>query len=201
MAREAGIIYEYIWVGIIIAILAGFAASLGYYSFAMNVNPACKAYKATEDLLSLIRENAQKGGVVEEAPGIYKVYIIGRQFVWIPSEIVLKDPRQVTFYVVSEDVIHGFQIAGTNVNFMVFPGYVAEFTWYPPSDMEGELLMVCNEYCGIGHQFMKGKVVIERSAQALAGDREDEDDVYKVIEDLLREAMTLTTTTGLASTS
>ncbi len=193
--REAGIIYEYIWVGIIIAVLAGFAASLGYYSFAMNVNPACKAYKATEDLLSLIRENAQKGGVVEEAPGIYKVYIIGRQFVWIPSEIVLKDPRQVTFYIVSEDVIHGFEIAGTNVNFMVFPGYVAEFTWYPPSDMKGEFLIVCNEYCGVGHQFMKGKLVIERSAQALS----EEEEGYGFIEELLRDIITLTTSLGAIS--
>ncbi len=161
--EEEGMIYEFIWIGMVIAILAGFAASLGYYSFVMDINPACEAYVATEDLLADIREKAEQGGVVEVAPGIYEVYIIGRQFVWIPSEIVLKDPREVTFYVVAEDVIHGFEIAGTNVNFMIFPGYVAKFTWYPPSDMSGEFLMVCNEYCGVGHQFMKGVLIIERS--------------------------------------
>jgi cytochrome c oxidase subunit 2 len=169
MEPKNGMVYEYAWIAIIIAMLTGFAASLAYYSFVLDVNPACKAYRATEDLLSEIRAKAEQGGVYEVAPGVYEVYIIGRQFVWIPSEIVLRDPKQVTFYVVAEDVIHGFEVAGTNVNFMIFPGYVAEFTWYPPSDLEGELIMVCNEYCGVGHQFMKGKLIIERT-EALSGD-------------------------------
>lgn len=164
MAREeSGIIFEYLWIIIIVSILAGFTASLAYYSFVLNVNPACKTYKAEGELLETIRAKANEGGVFEIAPGVYEVYIVGRQFIWMPNEIRLVDPKQVTFYVISEDVIHGFEIAGTNVNFMVFPGYVSVLTWYPPEDLEGELPIICNEYCGIGHQFMSGTLIIERT--------------------------------------
>jgi cytochrome c oxidase subunit 2 len=57
--------------------------------------------------------------------------------------------------ITAPDVIHGFQIAGTNVNVMVFPGYIAEITWKVPANMPpGKYLVVCNEYCGAGHQNM-----------------------------------------------
>lgn len=170
MGHEKGLIFEYIWILMIIAVIAGFAASLAYYSFSLNVNPACKAYKATEDEIAQFQEQVNTQPVIEVAPGVYEVYIIGRQFLWQPSEIVLRDPKIVTFKVLSADVIHGFEIVGTNVNIMVFPGYIGELTWEVPSYMEGEYLIVCNEYCGVGHQFMYGKLVIERSEQALSGD-------------------------------
>lgn len=166
MAPKNGVIYEYIYIIIIVAILAGFISSLAYYSFALNVNPACDVIKADERALSEIRELALSNPVIEVAPGVYEVYIISRQYIWIPDTIVLKDPKQVTFYVATEDVIHGFEIVGTNANFMVIPGYISKFTWYPPSDMEGEFLLLCNEYCGVGHQLMKAKLVIERSQGA-----------------------------------
>jgi heme/copper-type cytochrome/quinol oxidase subunit 2 len=35
--------------------------------------------------------------------------------------------------------------------------------------VSGETLMICHEYCGIGHQLMWGKVVIERSGATLSG--------------------------------
>ncbi|MCE4615555.1 MAG: hypothetical protein F7C09_00625 [Aeropyrum sp.] len=189
---HGGLVYEYIYIAIIVAVLAGFISSLGYYSFALNINPACEAIKADEEQLQEIQQLAFSNPVVEKAPGIYDVYIYGRQYVWIPSTITLENPKQVTFYVATGDVIHGFEIAGTNVNFMVLPGYISKFTWYPPSDLEGELLLLCNEYCGVGHQLMKASIIIERSGEAL----DTTSDSGGFIEELI-SLLSITSPTGI----
>ena len=56
------------------------------------------------------------------------------------------------FRITSPDVLHGFQIVGTNVNLTVAPGYVSEAT--TTFREPGEYLVVCNEHCGLGHHNM-----------------------------------------------
>ena len=59
----------------------------------------------------------------------------------------------------SPDVIHGFAITQTAVNMMAIPGLVnmMSHTFRTP----GTYFLVCNEYCGIGHQDMAGKIVVQ----------------------------------------
>jgi cytochrome c oxidase subunit II len=65
----------------------------------------------------------------------------------------------VKFYVTSSDVVHGFEIAQTDVNIMAIPGWVnsASHRFTKP----GTYLLVCNEYCGIGHQNMYGTIEVK----------------------------------------
>jgi len=152
---------EKIWAGIVAAMVVVFLAALAYAAWVIGlqvpggdvqlVNPQ----RALEEL---------KPGVREVAPGKYEVTLIGKMWGWFPNKIVLKDPVEVKFRLTSVDVIHGFEIVGTNVNVMVFPGYVAEITWRVPQSAKGTYLMICNEYCGAGHQNMYGYVIIERSS-------------------------------------
>jgi len=65
----------------------------------------------------------------------------------------------VTFKVTSVDVVHGFEVEGTRVNMMLLPGQIAENTYR--FEHPGEHLMICHEYCGVGHQTMHGRVVVE----------------------------------------
>ncbi|MCE4617166.1 MAG: cytochrome c oxidase subunit II [Desulfurococcales archaeon] len=149
---------EYVWIAVIILMLTSFLGLLGYATI-------IKGYSTPEDVVTCEVKKLDEQitpGIEEVAPGVYVVNITGRQWSWTPNEITLENPKKVIFRVTSADVVHGFQIVGTNVNFMVFPGYIAEITWYPPSDLEGEHLIVCNEYCGIAHQDMWAKLVIER---------------------------------------
>ena len=81
-------------------------------------------------------------------------------FSFLPNEIRVPAGRPVTFRMTSPDVVHGFQIVGTNGNAMVIPGYVSQFTTV--FDEPGEYLIVCNEYCGLGHHFMQGKLIVTR---------------------------------------
>jgi cytochrome c oxidase subunit 2 len=69
----------------------------------------------------------------------------------------------VYIYLTSGDVIHGFQIDGTNVNLMAIPGTVAYAR--VKFDKPGVYHMVCHEYCGIGHQDMATKIIVKEGDQ------------------------------------
>ena len=80
-------------------------------------------------------------------------------FTFRPDPVTVPFGAPVTFRVTSPDVIHGFQIVGTNANATIIPGYVSQFTVTFPEP--GEYLIVCNEYCGLAHHLMQGTVNVE----------------------------------------
>lgn len=96
-------------------------------------------------------------GVSVGADGRIQVAIVGLTFAWMPAELTLPAGRPITFRLTSPDVVHGFQIVRSNGQAMVIPGYVSQFTTqFDP----GEYLVVCNEYCGLGHHQMAGKLTV-----------------------------------------
>jgi cytochrome c oxidase subunit 2 len=97
---------------------------------------------------------------VEQTPGgSVRVTGIAMMFAFQPGEIRVPAGKKVTFRLTSADVVHGFQIVGTNANAMVVPGYVTQFSTV--FERPGEYLIVCNEYCGLGHHMMMGKLIVE----------------------------------------
>ena len=86
----------------------------------------------------------------------YAAYVVAYQFGFTPDPIVVPENSTVTFYVTSRDVIHGFEVVGTNANTMVVPGEVSEIT--VEVDGSKEYGLICNEYCGAGHHVMEGNV-------------------------------------------
>jgi cytochrome c oxidase subunit 2 len=90
------------------------------------------------------------------------VSIVGMTFAFQPAEIRVPANRPISFRLTSTDVQHGFQIVSTNANTMVIPGYVSEFTTV--FKRPGEYLIVCNEYCGVGHHLMSSKLIVEAAA-------------------------------------
>ena len=89
------------------------------------------------------------------------VIAVAMMFAFEPAEIRVPAGRPVTFRLTSADVIHGFQIVGTNGNTMIVPGYVSQFTTVFREP--GEYLIVCNEYCGLGHHVMSAKLIVEEA--------------------------------------
>jgi cytochrome c oxidase subunit 2 len=95
--------------------------------------------------------------------GEYDAYVVAQQFVFRPGSepfgaIRVPEDSTVNFYVTSQDVVHGFQIVGTNVNAMVVPGQVSEMT--VEFDEPDEYGILCNEYCGSGHADMGGTIEV-----------------------------------------
>jgi cytochrome c oxidase subunit II len=98
-------------------------------------------------------------GVRLIAPGKYEVVMIAQAWSFEPNEVRIPAGSDVTFRMASPDLIHGVHIEHTTVNVMVVPGHISEirYTFREPR----EHLIVCHEYCGLGHHYMYGKVIVE----------------------------------------
>jgi cytochrome c oxidase subunit 2 len=83
------------------------------------------------------------------------------KFIFLPgSGVPLTVPadRKITFHITSPDVLHGFQVVGTNINATAIPGQVTTFgTIFPETGTYG---VICNEYCGAAHHTMKAQIEV-----------------------------------------
>jgi cytochrome c oxidase subunit 2 len=67
----------------------------------------------------------------------------------------------------SLDVNHGFNLYPFNINFQVIPGYDYALDMTPTES--GEFRIVCNEFCGVGHHVMVGRIEVLPPADAPDG--------------------------------
>ena len=95
--------------------------------------------------------------IVEPAPG-GDAYLVGRMWQWYPA-LRLRLGETYRLHLSSLDLQHGFSLQPLNMNFHVLPGYDHVLTITPTS--KGEFTIVCNEFCGIGHHAMTGKIFVE----------------------------------------
>jgi cytochrome c oxidase subunit 2 len=98
-------------------------------------------------------------GLRKVADKVYEAYYVGQIFSWQPNRIEVPVGSQVTFYVTSADVEHGFSVPETGINTMVTPGWVSAVTH--TFRRTGKFLIVCNEYCGSGHQVMAAAIEVK----------------------------------------
>lgn len=100
--------------------------------------------------------------VVEPPPGSH-VYLQGAMWAWTPV-LRLREGAEYTLHLSSVDVNHGFSLFPLNINFQVVPGYDYGLRVKPTA--AGEFEIICNEFCGLGHHLMVGKVVVLPSEAA-----------------------------------
>lgn len=98
-------------------------------------------------------------GVRQTGPASYEAVVVGRVWAFDPPTITVPRDADITFVGTSADVIHGFHVGDTRVNVMLIPGQITRVThrFHEP----GEYLLLCHEYCGLGHHTMAGKVVVQ----------------------------------------
>ncbi|MBO9596368.1 MAG: cytochrome c oxidase subunit II, partial [Cohnella sp.] len=89
----------------------------------------------------------------------YEAVMVAYTFGYDPQPMEVPAGATVHFTVTTSDVVHGFAIPGTNVNVMVTPGEISHVTH--TFDKPGEYLILCNEYCGIGHEMMQTTLVVK----------------------------------------
>ncbi|MGJ9458675.1 cytochrome c oxidase subunit II [Oceanobacillus sp. CF4.6] len=150
--------FEEIWLILGVGILVLSMVVTGYQTFAMGMGPPSN----TETIdPQKVDETApfDNPGVFKTGENEYEVVMTLQIFSFTPDKIEVPVGSEVTFTMTSKDVIHGFQIAGTNVNAMVVPGHIQKIT--ETFDEPGEYLVLCNEYCGAGHQMMATTVTVK----------------------------------------
>jgi cytochrome c oxidase subunit 2 len=104
-----------------------------------------------------VRMEGQTGIPVVHPPAGSEVYLIGRLWEWWPI-LELEKGQSYRLHLSSLDWQHGFSLQPTNINIQVHPGYEMVLTITPSE--AGEYGVVCNEYCGIGHHQMVGKIYV-----------------------------------------
>lgn len=128
-----------------------------------KVDPA--AYTARVDEFIAAYQVGTEGGipVVQPPPGS-DVYLEGLMWAWRPALRLQKDV-EYTLHLSSRDVNHGFSLQPLNINFQVVPGY--DYALRVKATEAGDFRIVCNEFCGVGHHLMLGKVeVLDTGAAA-----------------------------------
>jgi cytochrome c oxidase subunit 2 len=95
--------------------------------------------------------------------GSVSASIVAQMFSFSPDPIEVPVNRPVKFRITSADVIHGFEVVGTNAQAMAIPGYVSQFT--VTFTKPGTYAIGCNEYCGLMHHTMVGKLIVKEEAK------------------------------------
>lgn len=104
----------------------------------------------------------RQAGVSADQAGHLHATVVATTFTWLPVAMTLPAATPVTFHVTLIDVVHGFEIVRTNGQTMVIPGYVSQFTTQFEA---GDYMVACNEYCGVGHHLMFGKLTVVPQSQ------------------------------------
>ena len=104
-----------------------------------------------------VREEGDSGVPVVHPPPGSDVYIIARLWEWWPI-LELEKNQSYRLHLSSMDWQHGFSLQPTNINIQVHPNYEMVLTIKP--DEAGSFGIVCNEFCGIGHHTMLGKLFV-----------------------------------------
>jgi cytochrome c oxidase subunit 2 len=78
------------------------------------------------------------------------------------GELHLPVGRPVKVLLRSLDVLHDFYVPHFRAKMDMVPGQVTYF-WFTPTRV-GDFEVLCAELCGVGHAFMRGKVVVDKES-------------------------------------
>lgn len=154
--------HERSWVFISVAMIAVlFIAAVYFVVHDYGLVAKTSSFYANPNTPATLAE-FQGSGIKQTGPNSYSVYEMARAWSWTPgtaAPITLPAGAHVTFYVTSGDVLHGFEVQGTSINLTAIPGVVGRVSY--TFDKPGTYYIICNEYCGAGHQAMIGTIVIK----------------------------------------
>ncbi|MCB0065483.1 MAG: cytochrome c oxidase subunit II [Caldilineaceae bacterium] len=156
--------YEAAWIRISVIVLVIFTIFVALSGFAWGIQLPGVYQRIDPATLNDAGSPFAEPGLRELAPGKYEAYMTAQVWSFSPSEIRIPVGSEVTFYVTSRDVQHGFKIMETNVNMMVLPGQIS--TLKATFEEAGTYNLICHEYCGaggptIGHHTMYAQIFVE----------------------------------------
>jgi cytochrome c oxidase subunit II len=161
---------ELLWITIAFIWALTMFFMMPYWHLVGDQNPPTEAYRIDPEVFAAkaeamvdaytVREEGDSGYPVVHPPPGSDIYMIARLWEWWPI-LELEKGQTYRLHLSSIDWLHGFSLQPTNINLQIHPGYDMVVTITP--DQAGEFSVVCNEYCGIGHHTMLGKIhVVER---------------------------------------
>ncbi len=155
---------EFRWAALVAGIVVLLIGMMVYMSLHWATMPPARIETIDPTTLHLAGEFVEDNlGSAVEPDGSVTVRVVGNQYSFTPQCLLVPADTPIKFRGTSSDVVHGFNIAQTNVNVMLVPGYIATFK--TKFNKPAELVMPCHEFCGIGHAAMWAHVkVIDKAA-------------------------------------
>jgi cytochrome c oxidase subunit 2 len=162
------------WMAISVLLVAVMGGLVVYTAYASRLHPPSNVETIDSTRLHLTAEFAEDHLGVERAKdGTVVARLVMARYMVHPQEITLPAGTPIVLRVASADVLHGLHVVGTNIGTQVVPGYVAEVhttirfdsvAKYGTANPDGSVTvpLFCNEYCGLGHQSMWGRVRVTR---------------------------------------
>jgi cytochrome c oxidase subunit 2 len=121
-----------------------------------KVEPAA-FYARTQEFIKQYQIGDDRGMPIVAPPPGSDIYLTAMSFQWTPI-LQLEQGKEYILHLSSLDVNHGFSLYPINVNFQVVPGYDYGLRVTPTA--AGDFRIICNEFCGIGHHTMVGRVIV-----------------------------------------
>jgi cytochrome c oxidase subunit 2 len=131
-------------------------------------NLSTETYRTTPEQFSdktqaMVDEYTVRTETVQETPEVAPppgsdVYLIARLWSFWPI-LELEEGQTYRLHLTSMDYNHGFSLQPANINIQVVPGFEHVVTITP--NQSGTYSIVCNEYCGIGHHQMVGRLYVK----------------------------------------
>lgn len=157
---------ERIWIGLALIWCLILFAMMPYWHFKGKQNSTGESYRVdptafVERVMQFSADHQvgeEKGiPIVEPAPG-GDAYLLARMWQFYPI-LKLKKDQTYRIHMSSPDLQHGFSLQPLNMNFQIVPGYDHVLTLTPTTT--GTFEIICNEFCGIGHHMMTGRIIVE----------------------------------------
>ena len=156
---------ELIWIAIALVWCIIMFLMMPFWHVYGKQNLSTEAYQTTAEkygakvqaMIDQHKVREEKGFPVVAPPAGSDVYMLARLWQWWPI-LELKKDQEYRLHLSSMDWQHGFSLQPINVNMQVVPGY--EMVLKVTPDKAGEYTVICNEYCGIGHHTMVGKIFV-----------------------------------------
>jgi cytochrome c oxidase subunit 2 len=156
---------ELIWISIVFVWGLIMSFMMPFWHVVGDQNLSTETYKTTpERFMAATQAMVDEYTVRKEGPRQYPVvrppaggdvYLVARLWDFWPI-VELEVGKTYRFHLSSMDWQHGFSLQPSNINIQVVPKYEHVVSFTP--NRVGEYSVICNEYCGIGHHLMIGKI-------------------------------------------
>ncbi len=164
---------ELVWIGIVGFWMIGVVAALGILALrdnssstaglsAPNDGDAVDITTFTQRAQTLVNTYSTRSTidsavtVVKPPPGT-DIYIVGRLWEWWPRYEVQAN-TSYRLHLSSADWVHGFSLPDEDLEIQVLPGVETIVTFTPTRP--GTQSLLCNIYCGVGHDAMTGTLYV-----------------------------------------
>jgi cytochrome c oxidase subunit 2 len=161
---------EFTWIAIAFVWSLVMFVMMVYWHIAGGQNLSNETYKTTKEMFAAKAQavvdkhtvrtgnDAEKQFPVVHPPAGSDIYLIGRLWDWWPI-YELEVGKTYKLHLSAMDYMHGFSLQPQNINIQVHPNYEHVVKITP--NQKGTYSIVCNEYCGIGHHTMVGRIYVK----------------------------------------